>query len=84
MTEIPVLAVKTGDLLQNFVQATGCLWMEWSSTGLSDVDASLVTGETAREPVGEGAQLHSGTLNLSGALTLRAVAGGGEFHSSPR
>ncbi|MCC5978292.1 MAG: cadmium-translocating P-type ATPase [Salinarimonas sp.] len=73
VTEIPILAVKTGDLLQirpgDRVPVDGVV-----VTGLSDVDASLVTGETAREPVGEGAQLHSGSLNLTGALTLRAVA----------
>jgi P-type Cu2+ transporter len=73
VTEIPILAVKAGDLLQirpgDRVPVDGVV-----IDGMSDVDASLVTGETAREPVGEGAQVHSGTLNLTGALMVRAVA----------
>ncbi len=72
VTEIPIMAVKAGDLLQirpgDRVPVDGVV-----VEGLSDVDASLVTGETAREPVGEGAQVHSGTLNLTGALMVRAV-----------
>ncbi len=42
--------------------------------GRSDLDVSLVTGETAPGQAEPGANLHAGTLNLSGALVLRAQA----------
>ncbi|MCP8936987.1 heavy metal translocating P-type ATPase [Alsobacter sp. SYSU M60028] len=43
-------------------------------SGASEVDASLVTGETAREPVGPGSLVYAGTVNVSGALTVRVTA----------
>ncbi|MCG7506167.1 cation-translocating P-type ATPase [Mesorhizobium retamae] len=42
--------------------------------GASEVDRSLVSGESELEPVGKGTALQAGTLNLTGALTLEAVA----------
>jgi len=42
--------------------------------GNSDLDAALVTGESDPQPVGPGAQLQAGTLNLTGPLTLEATA----------
>ncbi|NMG40642.1 cadmium-translocating P-type ATPase [Chelativorans sp. ZYF759] len=42
--------------------------------GRSDLDRSLVTGESRPEPVEEGARLQAGTLNLTGPLTLEAAA----------
>jgi Cu2+-exporting ATPase len=42
--------------------------------GASDIDAALATGESALEPVGAGAALRAGTLNLTGPLTIRATA----------
>jgi P-type Cu2+ transporter len=43
----------------------------WS--GRSDLDRSLVTGESRPEPVEEGASVQAGTLNLTGPLTLEAI-----------
>lgn len=43
-------------------------------SGSSDLDAALVTGESDPLPVGPGAQLQAGTLNLTGPLVLRATA----------
>jgi len=43
--------------------------------GSSDLDCSLVTGEGAPQPVGAGAQVRAGTLNLSGPVTLVALRG---------
>ena len=43
-------------------------------TGESEIDNALLTGETAPEPVGPGAACRAGAVNLSGLLTLRAVA----------
>ncbi len=45
-------------------------------TGASDLDRSLVTGESTPESVGPGAEVHAGMLNLSGPLRIRARATG--------
>jgi Cu2+-exporting ATPase len=44
--------------------------------GNSEIDQSLVTGETARHPVAPGATIYAGSLNYSGALTARVTAAG--------
>jgi P-type Cu2+ transporter len=42
--------------------------------GTSDLDCSLVSGESAPQNVAPGATLRAGTLNLTGPLTIRALA----------
>jgi Cu2+-exporting ATPase len=42
--------------------------------GESDIDRSLVSGESRPQPAGSGALLQAGTLNLTGPLTIVAVA----------
>jgi P-type Cu2+ transporter len=42
--------------------------------GVSDLDLSLVTGESAPQRVAQGAQLQAGTLNLTGPLRIEALA----------
>jgi len=42
--------------------------------GASELDASLLTGETMPQPVRPGLHVRGGALNLSGTLTLRALA----------
>ncbi|MGE5538789.1 MAG: heavy metal translocating P-type ATPase [Gemmatimonas sp.] len=44
--------------------------------GASDVDTSLVTGETVPAPVGVGTKIFAGTLNRTGALTVTVMAAG--------
>jgi len=44
--------------------------------GTSDIDRSMVTGETMPEVVDEGAEVHAGMLNLSGPLHVRVAATG--------
>ncbi|KQX23278.1 MULTISPECIES: heavy metal translocating P-type ATPase [unclassified Sphingomonas] len=44
--------------------------------GVSAVDRSLVTGESRPEPVGKGAAVIAGSLNLSGPVTVRVTATG--------
>ena len=46
--------------------------------GQSDVDTSLITGETIPVTVGPGTQVFAGTLNLSGPLKLTVSAVGGD------
>lgn len=43
-------------------------------SGASDVDLSIVTGESAPIPVTAGADLKSGGLNLTGSLVIEATA----------
>jgi len=45
-------------------------------TGRSDLDCSLVTGESVPVATAPGAAVHAGTLNLSAPLTLRVTAAG--------
>jgi Cu2+-exporting ATPase len=44
--------------------------------GASDIDTGLIDGETAPKPVGTGARVFAGTLNLSGPLVIEASAVG--------
>ncbi|MBS0502367.1 MAG: cadmium-translocating P-type ATPase [Proteobacteria bacterium] len=44
--------------------------------GASSLDFSLLTGESAPQPIGQGGQVHAGTLNLDAPLTVRITAAG--------
>ncbi|MGF1476013.1 MAG: heavy metal translocating P-type ATPase [Geminicoccaceae bacterium] len=44
--------------------------------GRSEIDRSLVTGESTPEPVGPGTIVHAGTNNLTGAVDVRIQATG--------
>lgn len=63
------IAVAAGDRLP----ADGVI-----EAGNSDLDRSLVTGETAYEAVGPGDSIHSGVLNVTGPLVVRVTAAGGD------
>jgi Cu2+-exporting ATPase len=43
-------------------------------SGRSEIDCSLVTGESLPRPADEGTLLQAGTLNLTGPLTVTAIA----------
>jgi len=45
-------------------------------SGTSEIDDSLVTGETLRRAVTPGGMLHAGAVNFSGTLTMRVTAAG--------
>ncbi len=71
--EVPVKAVKPGDLV--LVRPGDRISVDGVVTeGSSRVDASLVTGETAWQPVFAGAQVYAGTVNVEGSLTVRVTA----------
>jgi P-type Cu2+ transporter len=74
---VPVAALKPGDRLLvrpgERVPADGVV-----AGGNSEVDDSLVTGETARRTVTNGAPIHAGSLNFSGTLTVRVTAAGAD------
>jgi P-type Cu2+ transporter len=46
------------------------------ASGMSDIDRSLVTGETALEPVKAGDEIQAGTLNVTGPLIVTITAAG--------
>ncbi len=48
--------------------------MPASLSGQSELDCSLVSGESVPQPVGAGSLLQAGTLNLTGPLTIVATA----------
>ena len=76
LVSVPVAALKAGDRLLvkpgERVPADGTVL-----NGISEIDESLITGETARRKVTSGATIYAGSMNYSGALTLKVTAAGG-------
>ncbi|MGN6572196.1 MAG: copper-translocating P-type ATPase, partial [Pseudolabrys sp.] len=73
---VPCAAVRAGDRLLvkpgERVPADGTI-----AGGRSEVDESLITGETARRRVAPGDTVYAGSMNYDGALTLTVTAAGG-------
>lgn len=71
--DVPLSKVDPGDLVLvrpgERVSVDGIV-----EDGRSEIDQSLVTGETALVAAGPGARVYAGTLNGSGALTIRVTA----------
>jgi P-type Cu2+ transporter len=73
--ETPIAAIQPGDLV--LVRAGERVAVDGTvEDGRSDIDQSLVTGETASAAVFPGAQVYAGTVNLSGALRVRVRSAG--------
>jgi Cu2+-exporting ATPase len=77
LVAVPAAALKAGDRILvrpgERVPADGIV-----VGGASEIDPSLVTGETAHERVAAGAAVHSGSMNYSGTLTVRVTAAGAD------
>jgi len=75
LVQVPAAALQPGDRLLvrpgDRVPADGLV-----INGSSEIDDSLVTGETARRTVAAGAVIHAGAVNFSGTLTMRVTAAG--------
>jgi P-type Cu2+ transporter len=75
LVRVPAAAVRPGDRLLvrpgDRVPADGVVL-----SGSSEIDESLVTGETTRRAITAGGAIHAGAVNFSGALTLRVTAAG--------
>jgi P-type Cu2+ transporter len=70
---VPLDAVRAGDVLA--VAPGARVPVDGTVTaGRSEIDPSLLTGETMPEPVAPGATVRAGMLNLSGPLEIRADA----------
>ncbi|HUI21202.1 MAG TPA: heavy metal translocating P-type ATPase [Methylocella sp.] len=77
MTAVPLAALAAGDLV--LVGAGERIPVDGIVvSGCSEVDQSLVTGESSCCVVSAGSEVYAGALNFSGALRIRAraVAGG--------
>jgi P-type Cu2+ transporter len=72
---VPIAALAPGDRLLvrpgERVPADGSV-----ISGVSEIDESLVTGETTHKKVAAGASVYAGSINYSGALTMRVTAAG--------
>ena len=68
--ETPIAAIRPGDLVLarpgERIAVDGAV-----EDGRSEIDQSLVTGETAPVEVSPGAPVYAGTVNLTGALRVR-------------
>jgi P-type Cu2+ transporter len=75
LVRVPAAALKPGDRLLvrpgERIPADGVVL-----SGTSQIDDSLVTGETTRRTIAAGAIVHAGSINFSGTLTLRVTAAG--------
>lgn len=75
LVRVPVAAIRTGDRL--LVKAGERVPSDGTVlTGTSEVDESLITGETMRRKVSAGATIYAGSMNDAGTLTLLVTAGG--------
>lgn len=71
--EVPLSKVDPGDIV--FVRPGDRVAVDGViEKGASEIDQSLVTGETALAAVGVDDRVYAGTLNGSGALDVRVVA----------
>jgi Cu2+-exporting ATPase len=75
IVEVPAAALRAGDRIA--IRPGDRLPVDAVVlTGRSDVDESLITGETVPRSVTTEAVIYAGSLNISGALTLRVTAAG--------
>ncbi len=77
LRDVPAESVKVGDLLLvrpgELIPCDGTV-----VDGRSHVDASAITGEPLAVPVASGSQVVSGSANVDGPLTVKAMAIAGE------
>jgi Cu2+-exporting ATPase len=76
LVNVPAAALRSGDRVLvkpgERVPADGTVL-----GGRSDLDESLITGETAHRKVAPGATVYAGSMNYFGVLTLKVTAAGG-------
>jgi Cu2+-exporting ATPase len=76
LTEVPAGAIEPGDLI--LVRPGDRIGVDGEVvSGESEIDRSLVTGETALALVRAGDAVHAGSINHGGALEVRALRGAG-------
>jgi P-type Cu2+ transporter len=71
--EVPVESIRAGDLV--LVRPGERIAVDGIVTeGRSEIDQSLVTGETAHVPASRGTMVYAGTMNIAGTLRVRVSA----------
>ena len=75
VTQVPAAALLPGDRILvrqgERIPADGAV-----INGTSEIDESLVTGETLYRTIRAGATIYAGSVNVSGVLTVRVTAAG--------
>ena len=68
--EVPIAAIAAGDMV--LVRPGERVSVDGKVvSGRSEIDQSLITGETEYASISEGAMVYAGTLNVSGTLKVR-------------
>ena len=73
ISEVPVAAIRPGDIVL-LRPGERCAVDGTVIDGRSEIDQSLITGETVHVPAGQGARIYAGSLNVSGALRVGVSA----------
>src|SRR3954464_14868030 len=75
VVRVPAAALRTDDRLLvrpgDRIPADGLVL-----SGVSEIDESLISGETTLRAVAAGAPVHAGSVNFAGTLTVRVTAAG--------
>lgn len=73
IVEVPLAAIHPGDIV--LVRPGERCGVDGTVIeGRSEIDQSLITGETLYAPAKEGTAIYAGTVNISGALRVRVSA----------
>ncbi len=73
VSEVPVAAIHPGDIVL-LRPGERCAVDGTVIEGRSEVDQSLITGETLYVPAKQGTAVYAGSLNISGTLSIRVSA----------
>src|SRR3954447_1450314 len=73
ISEVPVAAIRPGDMVL-LRPGERCGVDGVVIDGRSEIDQSLITGETLYVSAGQGASVYAGSLNISGTLRVRVSA----------
>jgi Cu2+-exporting ATPase len=73
ISEVPVAAIHPGDIVL-LRPGERCAVDGTIIDGRSELDQSLITGETVHVPAEQGTRVYAGSLNMSGALRVKVSA----------
>ncbi|CCE04675.1 nitrogen fixation protein fixI; calcium ATPase, transmembrane domain [Bradyrhizobium sp. STM 3843] len=73
ISEVPVAAIRAGDIVL-LRPGERCAVDGVVVEGRSEIDQSLITGETLYVPAEQGTAVYAGSLNISGTLRVRVSA----------
>src|SRR5246500_5333494 len=76
ISQVPVAAINPGDIVL-LRPGERCAVDGTVIEGRSEIDQSLITGETLYVTAGQGTPVYAGSMNISGTLRVRVLAGCG-------